>query len=238
MPEGDTIHYAANRIRPAARGARAGGDPHTAGAPRMDHWPERLSGRTVESVEARGKHLLLRFDGGLTIHSHLRMSGILGGLCQRAPAGGGPLRRAWLVIRVGAAEIVEFDGPVLELLNEARVRVDPRLTGLGQDVIGAVLRRAAVPAQAARRRSDPADRGRAARPADAGGDRQPVEGRELLRRRLDPWRATAEVSDEEVLAAVALRPRADGQLGRRWVHGRPRAVYRRAGMPCPRCGRR
>ena len=75
MPEGDTIHYAANRIRavlaghvpdelltPHPRFARAG-------------WEDRLAGRAVEAVDAHGKHLFLRFEGGLAIHSHLRMSG-------------------------------------------------------------------------------------------------------------------------------------------------------------------
>ena len=40
-----------------------------------DRWPERLAGRAVRSVDAHGKHLFLRFEGGLTIHSHLRMTG-------------------------------------------------------------------------------------------------------------------------------------------------------------------
>ena len=75
MPEGDTIHYAANRIRPVLEGhvPDALETPH----PRFgrDRWPERLAGRAVRSVDAHGKHLFLRFEGGLTIHSHLRMTG-------------------------------------------------------------------------------------------------------------------------------------------------------------------
>ena len=45
-----------------------------------DRWPERLRGRAVHRVEARGKHLLLHFDGDLVVHSHLRMTGCVGGL--------------------------------------------------------------------------------------------------------------------------------------------------------------
>ena len=75
MPEGDTIHYAANRIRPVLEGhvPDAIATPH----PRFgrDRWPERLAGRAVTAVDARGKHLFLRFEGGLLIHSHLRMTG-------------------------------------------------------------------------------------------------------------------------------------------------------------------
>src|SRR3954463_1214834 len=75
MPEGDTIHYHANKIRPVLEGEvpDAIATPH----PRFgrDRWPERLRGRAVTSVDAHGKHLFLRFEGGLVIHSHLRMSG-------------------------------------------------------------------------------------------------------------------------------------------------------------------
>jgi endonuclease VIII len=75
VPEGDTIHYAANRIRPVLAGQVPDelATPHPRFA--RDRWPERLSRRAVRSVDAYGKHLLLRFEGGLTIHSHLRMTG-------------------------------------------------------------------------------------------------------------------------------------------------------------------
>ena len=75
MPEGDTIHYAASRIRPVLEGHVPDeiATPH----PRFgrDRWPERLAGRAVRSVDAHGKHLFLRFEGDLVIHSHLRMTG-------------------------------------------------------------------------------------------------------------------------------------------------------------------
>ena len=65
MPEGDTIHYAANRIRPILEGHV----PDELRTPhprfRRDRWPERLAGRAVEGVDAHGKHLFLRFEGGL-----------------------------------------------------------------------------------------------------------------------------------------------------------------------------
>ena len=52
MPEGDTIHHAANRIRPIL----AGGVPDEVRTPHprfaLDRWPERLAGRAVEAVDA------------------------------------------------------------------------------------------------------------------------------------------------------------------------------------------
>lgn len=78
MPEGDTIHHAAHRIRPVLEGRVPDelATPH----PRFsqDRWPERLADRAVESVDAIGKHLFLRFEGDLVIHSHLRMTGAWG----------------------------------------------------------------------------------------------------------------------------------------------------------------
>ncbi len=72
---------------------------------RLDRWPERLAGRAVRSVDAHGKHLLLRFDGGLTLHSHLRMSGSWGVFADGQPWRR-PRRRAWLVIAAGGWEVV------------------------------------------------------------------------------------------------------------------------------------
>ena len=91
MPEGDTIHHAARCVGAVLAGQvpDAIETPH----PRFgrDRWPERLAGRRVDAVDAVGKHLLLRFEGGLVIHSHLRMTGA-GGCCSAASAGRG--RRA------------------------------------------------------------------------------------------------------------------------------------------------
>ncbi len=121
MPEGDTIHHAAHRIRAVLEGRvpELIETPH----PRFgrDRWPERLQGRAVRSVDAHGKHLFLRFEGGLTIHSHLRMTGSWGTYREGQRWRRSP-RRAWLVARARGGEVVQFDGPVLELLTEGRWR--------------------------------------------------------------------------------------------------------------------
>ena len=78
VPEGDTIHHAANRIRPVLEGRVP--DELATPQPRYarDRWPERLAGRAVTRVDAHGKHLFLRFEGELVLHSHLRMTGAWG----------------------------------------------------------------------------------------------------------------------------------------------------------------
>src|SRR3954452_25637312 len=62
---------------------------------RLDRWPERLPGRAVRSIDAHGKHLFLRFEGDLTLHSHLRMTGVWG-VYERGRRWGRSQRRAWL----------------------------------------------------------------------------------------------------------------------------------------------
>jgi len=219
MPEGDTIHYAARRIRPVLEGhvPDALETPHPRFA--RDRWPERLAGQAVRSVDAHGKHLFLRFEGGLTIHSHLRMSGswrVFEGSRRR------PSRAAWLVLRRGDAEVVQFNGPVLELMTESRTRFDRRLAALGPDILAPefdyerFLRRL--------REDDPT------RPiGDAVLEQRTVAG-------IDPWRPAGKVSDEEAVAIVdAARPRMQ-QSARDGNQTRHRRIYGRAGLPCPRCG--
>src|SRR5215218_11209800 len=138
MPEGDTIHYAARRIRPILEG----GVPDEIATPhprfRATRWPERLAGRAVEAVTAHGKHLFLRFEGDLVIHSHLRMTGSWATYREGRPWRRSP-KRAWLVLRARNHAVVQFDGPVLELLTESRSRFDRRLAMLGPDILAPEL---------------------------------------------------------------------------------------------------
>ncbi|HEV2074655.1 MAG TPA: DNA-formamidopyrimidine glycosylase family protein, partial [Thermoleophilaceae bacterium] len=73
MPEGDTIHHAARRVGAALLDRPIVSIETPRPRHGRDRWPERLAGRSIRSVDAHGKHLFLRFDGGLTLHSHLRM---------------------------------------------------------------------------------------------------------------------------------------------------------------------
>src|SRR3954470_23922356 len=134
MPEGDTIASAAKRIRAAVIGKpiEAVETRHPRFA--MDRWDQRLAGRNVRAVDTHGKHLFLRCEGDLTLHSHLRMGGWWG-VFRRGERWRRSPRRAWLVIRTPDHEVVQFDGPVLELMTEGRTRFDQRLAGLGPDIV-------------------------------------------------------------------------------------------------------
>ncbi len=199
-----------------------------------DRWPQRLEGRRVNAVSARGKHLFIAFDGGLTLHSHLRMTGAWGVYehgrrWARAP------HRAWLIMRAPASDVVQFDGPVLELMTQSRTRFDQRLAALGQDVLGErfdeeqllVRLRAEDPHRAI---------------GDALLDQRLLAGignvwkaEACFATGVSPWRPLGDVTRDELLAIVGFARENMRQSARDGFHARPREVYRRAGMPCRRC---
>ena len=235
MPEGDTIHYLASRIRLVLAGhvPDAIATPH----PRFgrDRWPERLAGRTVTSVDAHGKHLFLRFEGDLVIHSHLGMSGIWG-VYGPGRRWGRSARRAWLVLASGGHEVVEFDGPLLELITDGRRRFDQRLSALGPDVLA---ERFDFEVFLRRMRADDPTRTF----GDALLDQRNVAGigniwkaEGCWEAAIDPWRPVSTVTAAEAIAVIeAVRPRMAQSAvdGPRSIRAR---VYRRVGQPCPRCG--
>ncbi|HWE14243.1 MAG TPA: DNA-formamidopyrimidine glycosylase family protein [Solirubrobacteraceae bacterium] len=239
MPEGDMIAYAAKRMRPVLEGHVPDEiqTPHPRHA--LDRWPERLAGRAVTEIRTHGKHLFMQFDGDLTIHSHLRMTGRWG--VYGPGTGTRPLRsprRAWLVLERAGHQVVQFNGPVLELLTESRMRFDQRLRALGPDILapefdfGHFL---------ARLRADDHTRGI----GDALLDQRNVAGIGNLWKSescwgaaIDPWRPVSAVSDAEAVAIIeAARPGMflSAATGDQDAHLR---VFRRRGRPCPRCGTR
>jgi endonuclease-8 len=235
MPEGDTIHHAAARLRTALQ-AQVPEEiltPHP--RHRGERWPALLQGRAVRAVDAYGKHLLVRFEGALTLHSHLRMTGAWDVHAAGARWRRGE-RRAWLVLRAGDWEAVEFDGPVLELMPDARTRSDPRLRALGQDVLGE-----SFDEQRFLLRLRAGDQTRAV--GDALIDQRTIAGignywksETCFAGGVSPWRALAQLSDEDALALVRFARVHMRESAREGFSARPRAVYRCAGQPCPRCG--
>ena len=122
MPEGDSLHRAALRLQVLVGERIEAESPHpraqaTGVAPRID-------GRVLESVEAVGKNLLLRFEGGLVVRSHLRMNG----RWRIEPRGKVRTGLPWLVLRGETHEGVLWNGPVLTLEQRNVAR-------LGQDVL-------------------------------------------------------------------------------------------------------
>ena len=222
MPEGDALHRAAERLRVLEGEVVSVETPHPRAA--VLRLAERLDGLRLERVGAVGKNLLLDFEGGLTLRSHLRMHG----RWRVEPAGSEPFGTPWLVLRGRTRQAVLWNGPVLELTRGR----SPAVARLGPDVM-----------------ADPPDvdgmvaRLRVARPSreigDALLDQRLVAGignmwkaEALFAAETSPWRRLSELDDDalrHILEEAARLMRA----GR----GR-RRVYRLAGRPCGRCGAR
>ncbi len=221
MPEGDSLHRAARRLQVLVGECVEVETPHPRAA--VKGLAERLDGRRLEQVEAVGKNLLLRFEGGLVLRSHLRMNGRWR-VERRGAARSG---RPWLVLRGAEHEAVLWNGAVLELVPRSR------LARLGPDILGDPPD---YQTMHARLRADPQ---RAV--GDALLDQRLVAGignlwkaEALWEAGVSPWRRVEEVGDAELRAALETAH----TLMRTSVDGRrpPRHVYRRAGRACPRCG--
>jgi endonuclease-8 len=221
MPEGDSIHRAARRLQTLVGETVEAESPHPRAA--VKRIAERLDGRRLEGVEAVGKNLLLRFDGGIVLRSHLRMHGRWAVRRRGARLVGRP----WLVLRGSAYEAVQWNGPVLEL-DADRVR------RLGPDIL-------ATPPDFDRMVGNLREAPQQLRLGEALLQQRRVAGvgnmwmaEALWEAKLSPWARLAELSDGDIragLAAAAGLMRASLDTGRQ-----PRHVYRRPRQPCPRCG--
>jgi endonuclease-8 len=221
MPEGDTLHRAAQLLQPLVGSRISATSPHPRA--QAERVAEQVDGRVLESVDAVGKNLVLGFSGGVVVRSHLRMSG----RWTLRPAGEPRVGRPWLVLRGDDVEAVLWNGPVLELHTRALGRLGPDILERPPR-IDAMLRRLSG--------ADPA------RPlGEALVDQTLVAGignmwvaETLWAVELSPRRPLGTVSEPErrralETAASLMRASVDG--GRA-----PSRVYRLTGRPCPRCG--
>ncbi len=130
MPEGDTIYRTAERLRSVLRSqtiCEAQGQWHGVDM-------RGLKGRTVQSTEARGKHLLIHLDNGHAIHSHLGMTGSWHVYRPQQPWRK-PRNRMALALHVSNAVCVCFTPKTLEILSTHELRRHPYLSRLGPDLL-------------------------------------------------------------------------------------------------------
>jgi endonuclease-8 len=238
MAEGDTIHRNAARIQAALGDAPL----EAAAAPnrrsRLQLQADRLgslAGRRLERADAHGKHLFLRFEGKLTLHCHQGMTGSWH-VYERNAGQRRPLDSAWVVLTTATATAAEFGGPRLALRTEAELRADPRLRSLGPDLLAPEF--TAERGVSALRAADPERQ-----LGDALLDQRVIAGignvykaEGCFAARVSPWQRLRRLSDEQ-LDRVVLETIRLMRAGLERERG-ARAIYRRAGRPCPRCAER
>ena len=221
MPEGDSLHRAARKLQVLVGERVAVETPNPRAAAAVS--AATLDGRRLESVEAVGKNLLLRFEGGLVLRSHLRMTG----RWQVVERGSARHGKPWLVLTGSEREALLWNGPVLELSTRGTRRLGPDILAEPPD----------FPTMAANLRASHPSR----ELGDALLDQRLVAGignvwkaEALWRAQLSPWLRLEHVSDEELErllgeAARVMRGALESNRGKR-------VVYKRPGRPCPRCG--
>lgn len=239
MPEGDTVHLTAKRLR-----AALSGHPLVRGELRHPQLVEHdLAGRTVLDVGSVGKHLFTRFDDGRSLHSHLRLDGSWH-LYRPGVPWQRPAHQARAVLETSERTAVGFNLHDLELLPTAE---EDRLVGhLGPDLLD--------PAWGDEHAAEALRRFTARGESELGlvlleqrvmagvGNLYKTEVCFLLG--LSPWTLARDVPDPAAaidLARTLLLRNADrpqqsttGELAR----GRQTWVYDRGGQRCRRCGAR
>jgi endonuclease-8 len=234
VPEGDTVYFAAKRLDQGLTGqVLTASDFRIPSLATSD-----VSGSTVLGTRSRGKHLLTRFDNGITLRTHLKMEGIWY-VHPRGTRWKRPAHTARVVLRTATTEAVGFQ-VVLDLV---RTEKEDELVGhLGPDLLGPDWDAALA---LARLRADPA-----APIGDALLDQRNLAGIGNVYKselcfiaRVDPLTPVGAVPDlpavvakaKQLLEANKLRhtriTTGDSRRGyQQWVYGRR--------GPCLRCGTR
>lgn len=250
MPEGDTIVRAARTLHKALAGQIVTRfDSVYPALTRIDH-DTPLAGRIVEAVSARGKHLLMAFSGGLTLHTHMRMHGSWhiyrpGERWQR------PHRDMRLLVETAPFVAVGFNVPVAELLTAEQLARHAPLQSLGPDLANPafdqheVLRRLRVHNQDTLEQLLLNQR-------IAAGVGNVLKSEALFLAGLDPFLRGVDISDDQLLHLVQIASRLivanvltreatlSPATGRRTTSSlnpdEKLWVYGRGGRPCRRCG--
>ncbi|WP_399889921.1 Fpg/Nei family DNA glycosylase [Streptomyces sp. BBFR51] len=235
MPEGDTVWQAARRLHDALAGkVLTRSDFRVPRYATVD-----LAGRTVLDVTPRGKHLLTHVEGGLTLHTHLRMDGSWKVFAAGQRWSGGPAHQIRVILAAADRTAVGYRLPVVELLRTAD---DERAVGhLGPDLLGPDW----DPGQAlANLRADPA------RPlGEALLDQRNLAGIGNVYKSelcfllgVTPWLPVGDLPADRAaqlpfLAKRLLEANRDRPVRRTTgLRGQDLFVYGRAPRPCLRCG--
>lgn len=233
MPEGDTVYRTARNLHAALAGATL-----TTCDVRVPRFATvDLTGRRVDAVASRGKHLLIRI-GDQVVHSHLKMEGTW----QLVRPGGRwprPAFEARCVLGTASWTAIGFALGLLEVLPASEEA--ERLAHLGPDLLGADW----DPAEAARRIRAAPERAIGLALLDQrnlAGIGNEYRAELCFLAGVLPTRPVAAVPQLERMVATAARTlranrdRVERSFTGDLRDGRRTWVYGRAGRACRRCG--
>jgi endonuclease-8 len=234
VPEGDTVYLAAKRLHDALAGrVLTTTDFRVPQLATTD-----LTGRRVLDVVSRGKHLLTRIDGDVTLHTHLRMDGSWRLFRNGTAWSGGPRHEVRIVLANDDWQAVGYRMPVIDLL---RTSDEHTVVGhLGPDLLGPVW----DADEALRRLRERPDRQIGPALLDQrnlAGIGNLYKSETLFLSGVNPWTHVADVAD---LAGVVGRARRLLVANKDHWHqsttgstfrGQENWVFERAGKPCRRC---
>ncbi len=244
VPEGDTIHRAARTLHAALAGKVVTRfETVFAQLARKDH-EAPVAGRSVEAVEAAGKHLLMHFSGDLHLRTHMRMNG---SWHIYRPGERWRMRRSDMRIVLETAEwvAVAFNVPVAEFHDSRSLERQEDLLRIGPDLIGETFdAEEAVRRIRARPDEEIADVILNQRVVSGIGNEYKSEL--LFMARINPFRKVADVTDEELRQLLATARKVmvanvEMRSGARITTfslnpAETQYVYGRGGKPCRRCG--
>ena len=233
MPEGDTVFVAATKLDVALGGKTI--DRSDFRVPRLA--TVDLAGRTVDGVVPRGKHLLFRISGGLTLHTHYKMEGSWH-LYRPGETWRGPGFQIRAVLYAADWTAVGFRLAIVELIDTTE---EDRIVGhLGPDPLGADWDAGAV--TAAITAHPDAEIGEILLDQRViAGPGNVYKSEACFLAGLDPWTPVRDVADVgRVVDLVARLMQANRTTGTQITTGdlrpgRQRWVYGRSGERCFRC---
>ena len=242
MPEGDTIFLAAATLRRALAGQTI--TRFTSMFPALNRIDsdQPIAGRTIEAVDARGKHLLVTLSGGLVLRTHMRMNGSW----HVYPAGARwrrPARDMRILIETARATAVAFNVQVAEFLTQTAVARQAELRALGPDLLADTFD-AAEARRRIRERGDTPIADVLLSQRVVAGIGNVFKSEILFLARIAPFAAASTLSDaqlDDILTIARNVMRASVTIGARTTRSslNPRErlwVYGRGGRPCRRCG--
>jgi endonuclease-8 len=253
MPEGDTIFRAARTLHRALAGREVMRFESVLPALTRIHEDTPVTGRTIESVSAAGKHVLMRFSGDLVLRTHMRMNGSWhiyrpGERWQR------PRRDMRIVIGTDAFEAVGFNVPVAEFLRGAAIDRQDDLRKMGPDLLGSAFDEAEA-IRRLRGRADTAIADVLLNQRVVAGIGNVYKSEVLFLCGVNPFAAVRTLDDETLRCLLAtarqhmhanvvdpsaaiVTYRGYRRTTRRADPGERLYVYGRARLPCRRCGTR